>query len=189
MPTPKWRQAHFTNAIDKLWKPGNSINLAIGQGDLESKPLQMAVAYAAIANGGYVVTPHLGVKVVAADGTLVRRLEAPQPRKLDVSLANLQVVQQGLREAASSNIGTSAAVFAGYPVAVAGKTGTAEVFGKDDYAWYCSYAPADHPKYVVVVMIEQGGHGGSAAAPAARLIYDALFDMHTGKVTGAIRSD
>ncbi len=189
VPTPKWRQAHFKTEIDKLWKPGNSINLAIGQGDLESNPLQMAVAYAAIGNGGYVVTPHLGVKVVAADGSLVRRLDAPQPRKLDVSLANLQVVQQGLREAASSNIGTSAAVFAGYPIAVAGKTGTAQVFGKDDYAWYCSYAPADNPKYVVVVMIEQGGHGGSTAAPAARLIYDALFDKHTGKVTGAIRSD
>jgi penicillin-binding protein 2 len=189
VPTPEWRQKYFTTAIDKLWKPGNSINLAIGQGDLESNPLQMAVAYAAIANGGYVVTPHLGVKVVAADGSLVRRLDSPPPRKLDVSLADLQVVQQGLREAASSNIGTSAAVFAGYPIPVAGKTGTAQVFGKGDYAWYCSYAPANNPQYVVVVMIEQGGHGGTVAAPAARMIYDALFNKHTGKVSGAIKSD
>ena len=63
--------------------------------------------------------------------------------------------------------------------------GTAEVVGKGDYSWYVSFAPTDHPKYVVAVMIEQGGHGGSAAAPAARLIYDALFDVHGGTLQGA----
>ena len=98
-------------------------------------------------------------------------------------------MRHGLREAASSPIGTSAPVFGGYPVAVAGKTGTAEVFGQADYAWYASYAPADDPKYVVVVMIEQGGHGGSSAAPAARMIYDALFHIDSGEFTGAVRSD
>ena len=190
VPTPKWRQSYFKTEIDKLWKPGNSINLAIGQGDLESNPLQMAVAYAAIANGGYIVTPHLGVKVVASDGTLVRRLESPKPRKLDVSSGTLQVVRQGLYEAANnSSMGTSAVVFAGYPVKVAGKTGTAQFFGKDDFAWYVSYAPASDPKYVVAVMIEQGGHGGSAAAPAAKIIYNALFNIHTGKISGATKSD
>jgi penicillin-binding protein 2 len=189
VPTPGWREKYFKTEVDKIWKPGNSINLAIGQGDLESNPLQMAVAYAAIANGGYVVTPHVGVKIVAQDGTLVRKLESTPPKKLNISPDDLAVVQQGLREAASSGIGTSTAVFGGYPIPVAGKTGTAQVFGKSDYAWYASYAPANDPKYVVVVMIEQGGHGGTTAAPAARMIYDALFNQHTGKVTGAIRSD
>jgi penicillin-binding protein 2 len=85
--------------------------------------------------------------------------------------------------------GTSSAVFAGYPVQVAGKTGTAEVFGSGDYAWYASYAPANDPKYAVVVMIEQGGHGGAVGAPAARLIYDQLFHLKGNKSTGAVRSD
>ena len=98
-------------------------------------------------------------------------------------------MRRGLYEAANSATGTSSAVFAGYPVQVAGKTGTAEVFGSDDYAWYASYAPANDPKYAVVVMIEQGGHGGSVAAPATRLIYDALFKLKSDKVSGAVRSD
>ena len=85
-------------------------------------------------------------------------------------------------------------MFAGYPVTVAGKTGTAEVYDSDvmhnvDYAWYASYAPANDPKYVVVVMIEKGGHGGATAAPAARLIYDQLFALKSDKTSGAVRSD
>ena len=73
--------------------------------------------------------------------------------------------------------------------AVAGKTGTAQVAGQGDYAWYCSYAPANDPQYVVVVMIQQGGHGGVSAAPAARMIYDSLFHVSGGQVTGAVHSD
>ncbi len=186
VPTPKWRQQYFEDEIDKLWKPGNSILLAIGQGDLEVTPLQMAVAYAAIANGGTVVQPHLGLKVVSPEGKLVRKIDA-KPRKLSMSDETLDAVRDGLRAAAT--VGTSAAVFASYPVPVAGKTGTAEVYGKGDYAWYASYAPADDPKYVVVVLVEQGGHGGTAAAPAARMIYDALFHLDTGKATGATSTD
>jgi penicillin-binding protein 2 len=80
-------------------------------------------------------------------------------------------------------------VFSGYPVMVAGKTGTAEQVLKDPTAWYASFAPANDPKYVVVVMIEQGGHGGTSAAPAAKLIYNALFNIKGGSVTGATHSD
>ena len=190
VPTPKWRRSYFKTAIDKIWKPGNSINLAIGQGDLLATPLQTAVAYAAIANGGYVVRPHLGVKVVDGQGRLVQRLECPKPKKLDINPLNLQVVQEGLRRAASDPIGTSSSVFGAYRIPVAGKTGTAEVFGKGDYSWYASYAPVNSPRYVVVVMIEQGGHGGSAAAPAARKIYDALFNVRAGGApTGSLHGD
>ena len=189
VPTPDWRRSYFESEVDQQWTPGNSINLSIGQGDLEATPLQLAVTYAAIANGGSIVRPHIGKKIVDAQGKMVRDLEAAKPRKVDISQSTLDVVRRGLYEAANSVTGTSAAVFAGYPVRVAGKTGTAEVFGSDDYAWYASYAPANDPKYAVVVMIEQGGHGGSVAAPATRLIYDALFKMKSEKVTGAARSD
>ncbi len=189
VPTPEWRESYFETEVDKIWTPGNSINLSIGQGDLEATPLQLAVTYAAIANGGSIVQPHIGKRIVDAQGKMVRDLRGAKPRKVDISKSTLDVVRRGLYEAANSATGTSSAVFAGYPVQVAGKTGTAEVFGSDDYAWYASYAPANDPKYAVVVMIEQGGHGGSVAAPATRLIYDALFNLKSDKVTGAERSD
>jgi penicillin-binding protein 2 len=135
------------------------------------------------------VTPHLGLKVVTPQGKTVRALDARKPKKLNISASTIDAVHRGLVAAASAVNGTSTPVFGAYPVAVAGKTGTAQVFGQGDYAWYASYAPADDPKYVVVVMIEQGGHGGSAAAPAARMIYDALFHEDSGQFSGAVRSD
>lgn len=194
VPTPEWRQSYFKSAIDKLWTPGHSINMAIGQGDLEVTPLQLGVAYAAIANGGTIVKPHLGRKVVDVQGKVVRDLNPGTSGKVDISQATLNTVRHGLREAASASTGTSAAVFAGYPVAVAGKTGTAEVWdssrsGYVDYAWYASYAPYNNPKYVTVVMVEKGGHGGSVAAPATRLIYDAIYNIKGGELVGSTRSD
>lgn len=190
VPTPEWRREHFADSpdpTDTLWKPGNSVNLAIGQGDLSVTPLQMAVTYAAIANGGSIVTPHLGLRIVDSAGQTVQELRSPEKRRSGASGQSIKVVQAALRQAASSSVGTSVGVFGGYPVSVCGKTGTAEVFGKADYAWYASYAPQDPGKgdkqYVVVVMIEEGGHGGSTAAPAARLIYDALFDIDSSTDT------
>ena len=99
------------------------------------------------------------------------------------------MLRNALREAASTPAGTSDAVFGSYPVAVAGKTGTAQVAGKGDYSWYASFAPANDPKYVVVVMIEQGGEGAAAAAPAARVIYNALFHIARGGVGGTPHGD
>jgi penicillin-binding protein 2 len=196
VPTPEWKNAAYTRKtdpkgwqVDRLWKPGDSINLAIGQGNLETTPMQAAVTYAAIANGGYLVTPHVGVKIVDAQGKLVRRLPYTQPRSLGISQQTIGVVQNALHEAATTPNGTSYPVFGGYRVQVAGKTGTAQVAGQGDYAWYASYAPANDPKYVVVVMIQQGGHGGVSAAPAARMIYDSLFHISGGQATGSTHSD
>ena len=194
VPTPEWKQnwPYFKTEIDKLWKPSDSIYLAVGQGNLEATPLQLATAYAAIANGGKVPTPHLGLKVTDSGGRTLRDLEPKSARKVDVAQTTLDVVKQGLYDAANSPAGTSAPIFAGYKVPVAGKTGTAEVFDDGrivNYAWYASYAPANHPRYVVVVMIEKGGHGATAAAPAARIIYDALFHIDSGEFTGTVRGD
>jgi penicillin-binding protein 2 len=195
VPTPAWRRQTYTKTtdanwrIDSLWKPGNSINLAIGQGDLLATPLQVAVNYAAIANGGYVVTPHLGLRIETPQGTRLQTLPVAAPRSLGISAGYLAFVRSALRAAASTPAGTSYGTFGSYPVAVAGKTGTAQVAGKGDYSWYASFAPADDPKYVVVVMIEQGGEGADAAAPAARLIYNALFNVKGGGVGGTPHGD
>ena len=193
VPTPAWKRAHYAgpqwHEVDRIWKPGDSIQLAIGQGYFLATPLQLATAYAAIANGGYVVTPHVGVSIEDAAGRLVQRVATPTPRHVDISQSTLDTVREGLKLAANSTNGTSAKVFAGYPVMVAGKTGTAEQVGKANTAWYASFAPANDPKYVVVVMIDKGGHGGTSAAPAAKLIYDALFGIKGGSVTGTVHSD
>ncbi len=200
VPTPEWKKATYSSAaykkaypdswrVDEIWKPGDSINLAIGQGNLEATPMQAAVVYAAIANGGYQVTPHLGARILDTHGALVRTVPYAKPRRLGISSETLSVIQNALHEGASTPNGTSYAVFGHYPVQVAGKTGTAQVFGQSDYAWYCSFAPASDPKYVVVVMIQQGGHGGVSAAPAARMIYDALFHVKATQSTGVVHSD
>ncbi len=195
VPTPGWKQQHYTTEIDKIWKPSDSIYLAVGQGNLEATPLQLAVSYAAVANGGKIVTPHLGLKITDSTGQTVRSLEPTKPAgKVDISQDTLSAVRHGLYEAAHNPAGTSAAVFAGYDVDVSGKTGTAEVWDSGenrmvDYAWYASYAPSNDPKYAVVMMIEKGGHGASTAAPATRMIYDALFHIDSGQFSGQVTGD
>ena len=167
VPTPAWLQR--TQHIP--WYEGQTINLAIGQGLLAVTPLQLAVAYSALANGGTVVRPHVGDAVIE-DGS-VRTLKFPPVRHL--RMTDLSAIQQGLYEAAHSPAGTSAAVFANFPVPVAGKTGTAQMPYGSDTSWYASWAPATDPKVVVVVLVVHGGFGEQAAAPAAKEIYQAFF--------------
>jgi len=171
VPTPAW----FKKTQHQDWYEGQTINLAIGQGMLQASPLQMAVAYAALANGGKVVTPHVGGAVLR--GEAVTPLVFKPARK--VKLTDVQTIRDGLYEAAHSAGGTSSSLFADFPIAVAGKTGTAEAPPGDDHSWYASWAPFDHPKLVVVVMIEHGGFGAEAAAPAAKEIYEAYFHVKT----------
>jgi len=171
VPTPAWLHATFAGTPEELWYEGTSVNLSIGQGYLAVTPLQLAVAYAALANGGTVVRPHLADAVIGADGR--ERLRFPPRRRLH--LVDIEAIRSGLWEATHAADGTSAAVFGSFRVPVAGKTGTAEVPHGSDDSWFASWAPAAHPRYVVVVLIVHGGFGADAAAPAARDIYQALF--------------
>jgi len=155
--------------INCSWRPGDSINMSIGQGNVLVTPLQMASAYAAIANGGKVITPTLGNAVVDADGRVLRDLiSARASRDLGLPPDDLSLIKQGLALAANGNEGTATPVFGNLPAAfkVAGKTGTAENPSKIDHAWYVGYAPADNPKIVVAVVVERGGQGANSAAPA-----------------------
>jgi penicillin-binding protein 2 len=172
VPTPAWLE----RSEHEQWYEGDSVNLSIGQGFLEATPLQLAVAYAALANGGTVVRPHLGEAVIS-DGER-RALSFPPVRHL--ALRDLATIRDGLYLAAHAPEGTSSAVFANYPIAVDGKTGTAQTSGGQDDSWYASWAPANDPKVVVVVLIEDGGYGADAAAPAAREIYNTYFGLGTG---------
>ena len=169
VPTP----ASFEKANHFPWTEGQTINLAIGQGALQVSPLQLAVAYAALVNGGTVVRPHVADAIL--HGSSVEKLRFKPVRKL--KLVDVQAIRQGLYLAAHDPSGTSAYVFANFPIPVAGKTGTAQAPPGDDHSWYASWAPFAHPKLVVVAMIEHGGFGSEAAAPAAKEIYQALFHV------------
>jgi penicillin-binding protein 2 len=209
LPTPEWREATFTKERDpccwqqdRLWKTGDSVQLAIGQKDLLVTPMQMARFYALVANGGKLVTPHVvaDVEQPGPNGQLPTVLKAFPPKvplASGVDPSALAVVRDGIYQATHESYGTSSGVFASFPVPVAGKTGTAEKVvrlpgypdGKtEDQSWWCGYAPADAPKVVVCAVIENGGHGGTAAAPAALKVFEQYFHTHAVQL-GAIHSD
>ena len=191
VPTPAWRKKHFTNDWDRAWNPGNSIQLSIGQQDVQVTPLQMARFYAMIANGGKLVTPYVvsQVETAAPNGQspVVERRFAPDPPKaVGVDPAALAVVRDGLYSATHSTYGTSSGVFGSFPIPIAGKTGTAEKVvpipgypagHTEDQSWWCGYGPAltEAPRIVVCAVIENGGHGSTAAAPAALRVFEKFF--------------
>ena len=203
MPTIGWKHRMFTRRtdptnwrVDRIWKPGDSIQLAIGQGDLLVTPLQMARAYAAIANGGRLVTPHVLMDVENPNRTIVPTSAPPAPQPIPgLDPNNLKVVQQGLYEGTHDSFGTSYGVFGTFPFPIAGKTGTAQKVvhlpgftGERDQSWWCGYGPATDPKIVVCAVIENGGEGGAAAAPAAERVFARYFNVQPTRL-GYINSD
>jgi penicillin-binding protein 2 len=196
VPTIAWRRSHYSDPIDQLWKPGDSLNLSIGQGDLLVTPLQMARFYAAIANGGKLVTPHILMDVENPNKTIVPTTAPPAPRPVPgLDPAYLKVVRQGLFEGTHDPFGTSYGVFGNFPESISGKTGTAQKLvrlpgytGERDQSWWCGYGPSNHAKLVVCAVIENGGEGGSAAAPAAERVFAKFFNVPVPP-TGFIHSD
>ncbi len=203
VPTIGWKHRMYTPAtdskewqVDRLWKPGDSITLAIGQGDLLVTPIQMARFYAALANGGKLVTPHVLMDVQNPNGTIVPTPAPPAAKRIPgLNPAYLRVVQQGLYEATHLTNGTSYGVFGGFPVPIAGKTGTAQkvvqlpgLTREEDQSWWCGYGPVNDPELVVCAVIENGGEGGSAAAPAAERVFGSFFHVQAN-LTGPIHSD
>ena len=167
---------------------GDTVNLAVGQGDLQATPLQLAVAYGAIANGGKVVVPHLGLEIERANGELVQRIERDPARRIKIDEADRQAVASGLHLAASAPGGTSADVFADWPhdrYPVFGKTGTAERQPKRDQSWYVAYVPDPRRPIVVAVTVEEGGFGAATAAPIACRMLAALYRQNVGCARGA----
>lgn len=175
------------------WGPGDNVNAAVGQGYDEVTPLQLAVVYAALANGGSIVTPHIGEDVQTASGTILQRIDPGIKRNIGINPVYLNAILEGLHAAAQSPGGTSYDVMGSFPRTVYGKTGTAQV-GTDeqiatnteaDDAWYACFVPSAKRPIVVVVSVEKGGFGDVAAAPVAREILSQWFLGRPGKyVTG-----
>jgi penicillin-binding protein 2 len=156
------------------FRAGDAANFAIGQGDVATTPLQMGVAYAAIATGGVVRTPRVGVRTVDPVSGAAQQIRPGPTHRARLPKDVAAYVQDGLRAVVVSGTGEQAfsGMAADWPVS--GKSGTAEVFGRSDTSWFESYAPASKPRYVVSVAVSQGGHGSETAAPISRSIHEAL---------------
>jgi penicillin-binding protein 2 len=215
LPTPKWRAQRnrleaecdsatgpfkgkpkhapggcgIADGTNRPWSIGDNVNLAVGQGDVQVTPLQLAVAYSTIANGGTVVRPHLGLAVTAPDGTVLQKIQPPAARHINVNPQYLQTIREGLHEAAQSPGGTSDDVMGNFPYPVYGKTGTAQYItastGEVDYSWYSCFVTATSKPIEIVVWVEKGGFGAVAAAPVAREILSQwLLGKHGAYVAG-----
>ncbi|MGH8970028.1 MAG: penicillin-binding transpeptidase domain-containing protein, partial [Actinomycetes bacterium] len=174
------------NCVDGwAYRGGDAANFAIGQGDTTTTPLQMARVYAAVANGGTLVTPHIGRAVMTPEGDLVRKI-APKPAgKVPASAATLKWLRMALRSV--TEVGTGAGPFsrAGFPLGalpVASKTGTGEVYGKQTTSWFNSYAPAGKPQYAVVMTVSQGGTGSGTSGPSVAELYKKVFGIKGQRV-------
>lgn len=191
---PKSQQTAFLVALakencvdgDKI-RGGDAVNFSIGQGDTVITPLKLAQMYAAVANGGTIWQPTVGKAVVTTDGKVVAKFAPQVIGKLPATKSTLNFLQGALRQVVMT--GTAAYTFSGFPIAVSGKTGTAEVFGlnkngtkKANTSWFASFGPSEKPRYAVVMMVSQGGFGADISAVGVRHIYETLFGVVGTKV-------
>lgn len=171
---------------DKI-RAGDAVNFSIGQGDTVITPLKLTQMYAALGNGGKILRPSIAKAVVSTDGKVIKKIQPKQLGTLPATPATLKLLEAAMREVVTS--GTGAGAFAGFPVAVSGKTGTAQVFGRNangslkaDTSWFASYGPTENPRYAVVMMISQGGFGASVSGVGVRKIYETLFGVTGSRI-------
>jgi penicillin-binding protein 2 len=176
LPSKHWRdQLYKEGGTDRPWSEGDNVQLATGQGDLQTNPLQMAVAYATLANGGTVVTPHVGLQIDDPAGRVLKEFDPKPRRHVRIDPEYRAAIMEGLHDAAQNGGGTSFDVFGSFPIPVAGKTGTAQRPPHLDQSWYGILAPYPNPRIVTFVTMEEGGFGAESAAPAAKKILEAYF--------------
>jgi len=179
VPDPAWASDQ-PSLFPYGWVPGGDILTMIGSGYVQVTPLQLARAYAAIANGGHLCQPHVVDQITAPDGSVAKRVTGHcEEETVPYTPQQLAYIRGALRDVVTG--GTARCAFQGFPfsqVAVAGKTGTAErEQGKQDTSWFASMVgpDPDHPEYVILTMVEQGGFGGQTAAPITRHVIDGLY--------------
>ena len=184
-------QLAYENCLDgdKI-RAGDAVNFSIGQGDTVVTPLKLAQMYAAIANGGTIWKPTIAKAIVKTDGTVIKKFTSEKLGTLPADRETLKFLHSALREVVIS--GTGAGVFSGFPIPVSGKTGTAQVFGRNlngsakaDTSWFPSYGPTNKPRFAVVMMVSQGGFGASISGVGARKIYETLFGVKGSKVVSS----
>jgi penicillin-binding protein 2 len=188
LPSKAWREQLVKEGLaleDRPWSSGDNITLATGQGDLQTNPLQMAIAYAALGNGGKVVTPHVGLEVEDAAGRVLKEFEFKPQRRVHIDPAYRTAILEGLHAAAQEGEGTAAGIFGGFPIPIAGKTGTAERDGQADQSWFAALSPYPNPRIVTIATVEEGGFGAESAAPVVLDILEALYDKQAAAVSSS----
>jgi penicillin-binding protein 2 len=167
------------------WFTGNNIQLAIGQNVVAVTPLQLANAYASLANGGTLYSPNIGLKVQKPTGELVRSIEPRVLHQVQLPPEVRDPLMEGFTGAVNSSEGTAYGAFQNFPDwQVAGKTGTAQVTGKTDTALFVGIAPSDAPHYVGSAVLEESGFGATAAAPVIRRVFQSLADPAQAPTVG-----
>ena len=186
LPTKAWRNQLFKEGnTDRPWSSGDNIQLATGQGDLQTSPLQMALAYAALGNGGKIPTPHVALEVEDAAGRVLKEFDFPPQRKVHIDAGYRTAILEGLHAAAQEGEGTAAGVFGGFPIPIAGKTGTAERLPHADQSWFAALSPYPNPRIVTIATVEEGGFGAESAAPVVLDILEAIYDKQASAVSSA----
>jgi penicillin-binding protein 2 len=186
LPSKAWHEQFVKEGLaleDRPWSAGDNIQLATGQGDLQTNPLQMALAYAALGNGGRIVTPHVGLEVEDAAGRVLKEFDFNPQRRVHIDPGYRTAILEGLHAAAQEGEGTAAGVFGGFPVDIAGKTGTAERPGHADQSWFAALSPYPDPRIVTVATVEEGGFGADSAAPVVLDILEAIYDKQAAEVS------
>lgn len=174
----EWKRGYFKRIEESVWYPGDTVNIAIGQGFIGVTPLQLAHAYAVLANRGIDYTPHVVKEAKDKKEEFSIGLGNDGYEDLFLNESFIDMIEKGL--ILSIKQGTGAGAFRGFPlneITVAGKTGTSEMNGRQDYAWFVAYAPVENPEYVIAVMLEEGGSGGRNAGPVAEKIFRYVFNI------------
>lgn len=186
LPTKEWRNQLYEEGLtERPWSSGDNIQLATGQGDLQTNPLQMALAYAALGNGGKIVTPHVGLEIEDAAGRVLKEFEFEPQRRVHIDPAYRTAILEGLHAAAQEGDGTAAGIFGGFPIPIAGKTGTAERLPHADQSWFAALSPYPNPRIVTIATVEEGGFGAESAAPVVLDILEALYDKQAAAVSSS----
>ena len=189
-PTSPWESDSAASSSAKgaakrePWYEGDTLGMAIGQSRLTATPLQIARMMAAVANDGWLVTPHVAREISAeGNGVTPATIESNRHRLQDISAGTLARVREGLEQVVAHPQGTGFKTVRMKEVTIAGKTGTAEIGGgKSDHAWFAGYVPADRPRVAFVVVLEQAGSGGKVAGPVAKRFVQSLLEL--GQVRG-----
>ena len=187
IPSTEWKRRYFKRLEDQKWYPGETLSVSIGQGAVVTTPLQIARALSAVVNSGKVMKPYLVREIRSADGQMRDQDFEPEvDATVDVDPWILKAVRSGLAGVVNEPTGTghAAQLEPGFEIKVGGKTGTAQVVSlgagqgdnHNDHAWFAGFAPLENPEIVVVALIENGGHGGAAAAPRVRKVMEAYFN-------------
>ena len=196
VPDAEWKrtthEAYPDSFPEGQWFPGDFILMTIGQGDTLVTPLQLAEAYGAIEDDGKLCVPHVLDQVESPSGSVVRRYQPNCRRSVHIDPKYLRYIREGLKGTVTTPGATATAAFSGFPfdqVSVAGKTGTAQVPPKQDNSWFAAMTEAGGERHVVVVLVEQGGHGATTAAPIARNIIEGLYGLPLTQFTDIAGTD